>query len=131
MDITCPRIALGSAMNQKNHLNEGCKMKRMIIAALLFTAFLSQAHAGLVQVNNRVACYLAMDSINRQLMESDKKVTAEIYKYLEGELQRYGVDEESINENTIALDNELPRAYQQAAFADKCVTFYRKPSNRQ
>jgi hypothetical protein len=48
-------------------------MKRMIIAALLFTGFLSQAHAGLVQVNNRVACYLAMDNINRQLMESDKK----------------------------------------------------------
>jgi hypothetical protein len=48
-------------------------MKRTIIAALLFTGFLSQAHAGLVQVNNRVACYLAMDSINRQLMESDKK----------------------------------------------------------
>lgn len=106
-------------------------MKRMIIAALLFTGFLSQAHAGLVQVNNRVACYLAMDSINRQLMETDKKVTAEIYKYLEGELQRYGVDEESINENTTALDNELPRAYQQAAFADKCVTLYRKSSNRQ
>lgn len=131
MDITCPRIALGSTMNQKNHLNEGCNMKRTIIAALLFTGFLSQAHAGLVQVNNRVACYLAMDSINRQLMESDNKVTSEIHKYLEGELQRYGVDEESINENTIALDNELPRAYQQAAFADKCVTFYRKPSNRQ
>ena len=106
-------------------------MKRTIMAALLFTGFLSQANAGLVQVNNRVACYLAMDSINRQLMESDKKVTAERYKYLEGELQRYGVDEDSINENTIALENELPRAYQQAAFADKCVTFYRKPSNRQ
>ncbi|WP_269435898.1 MULTISPECIES: hypothetical protein [Enterobacteriaceae] len=39
-------------------------MKRTIMAALLFTGFLSQAHAGLVQVNNRVACYLAMDSIN-------------------------------------------------------------------
>ena len=131
MDITCPRIALGSAMNQINHLNLGYKMKRKIIATLLFIGFLSQAHAGLVQVNNRVACYLAMDSTNRQLMQSDKKVTAEIHKYLEGELQRYGVDEESINENTIALENELPRAYQQAAFADKCVTFYRKPSNRQ
>ena len=47
MDITCPRIALGSTMNQKNHLNEGCNMKRTIIAALLFTGFLSQAHAGL------------------------------------------------------------------------------------
>ncbi|MEG4651944.1 hypothetical protein [Enterobacter cloacae] len=64
-------------------------------------------------------------------MESDKKVTTLIHKYLEGELQHYGVDEESINENTIALENELPWAYQQAAFADKCVTFYRKPSNRQ
>ncbi|MDP8748637.1 hypothetical protein QZQ38_09305 [Serratia marcescens] len=106
-------------------------MKRKIIATLLFTGCLSQAHAGLVQVNNRVACYLAMDNTNKQLMQSDKMVAAEIYEYLGGELQRYGVDKESINENTIALENDLPRAYQQAAFADKCVAFYRKPSNRQ
>ncbi|HDT6030533.1 TPA: hypothetical protein QHD00_005344 [Enterobacter cloacae subsp. cloacae] len=105
-------------------------MKRKIIVAMLFTGFLSQAHAGLVQVNNRVACYLVMDNTNRQLMQSDKKLTAEIYEYLVGELQRYGVDEESINENTIALENDLPRAYQQAAFADKCVAFYQTPSNR-
>ncbi|MEX7608712.1 hypothetical protein [Enterobacter asburiae] len=55
-------------------------MKRKIIVAMLFTGFLSQAHAGLVQVNNRVACYLVMDNTNRQLMQSDKKLTAEIYE---------------------------------------------------
>ena len=28
------------------------------------------------------------------------------------------------------LENELPRAYQKAAFADKCVSYYSKPANR-
>lgn len=63
-------------------------MKRTIMAALLFTGFLSQANAGLVQVNNRVACYLAMDSINRQLMESDKK---SLLKYINIWRENYNV----------------------------------------
>ncbi|MBZ0059926.1 MULTISPECIES: hypothetical protein [Enterobacteriaceae] len=104
-------------------------MNKIFTALFISLIPLASAHAGLVQVENRVSCYLALDG-NEGLMESSGSDIAFTKSWLHNELARHGVDQESINENSDALENELPRAYQQAAFADKCVIYYSKPANR-
>ena len=100
-------------------------MNTIFTALLISLIPLVSAHAGLVQVENRVSCYLALKG-NETLMESSGRDIA----FTKSWLHNHGVDQESINENSYALENELPRAYQKAAFADKCVSYYSKPANR-
>ena len=102
-------------------------MNKIFTALFISLIPLASAHAGLVQVENRVSCYLALDG-NEGLMKSSG--IAFTKSWLHNELARHDVDQESITENTSALENELPRAYQQAAFADKCVTYYSNAANR-
>ncbi|MDN4360189.1 hypothetical protein OA801_20890 [Citrobacter portucalensis] len=104
-------------------------MNKIFTALFISLIPLVSAHAGLVQVENRVSCNLALDG-NEVLMKSSGSDIAFTKSWLHNELARHGVDQESINENFNALENELPRAYQQAAFADKCVSYYSKPANR-
>jgi|GEM_PF-1071005 len=104
-------------------------MNKIFTALFISLIPLVSAHAGLVQVENRVSCYLALKG-NETLMESSGRDIAFTKSWLHNGLARHGVDQESINENFTALENELPRAYQQAAFADKCVSYYSKPDNR-
>ena len=63
-------------------------------------------------------------------MKSSGSDIAFTKSWLHNELARNGVDQESINENSDALEFELPRAYQKAAFADKCVSYYSNAANR-
>ena len=104
-------------------------MNTIFTALLISLIPLVSAHAGLVQVENRVSCYLALDG-NEGLMKSSGSDIAFTKSWLHNELARHGVDQESINENSDALENELPRAYQKAAFADKCVNYYSTSANR-
>lgn len=104
-------------------------MNKIFTALFISLIPLASSHAGLIQVENRVSCYLALDGIEN-LMESSGRDISFTRNYLHNELARHGVDQESINENSAAMDNELPRAYQQAAFADKCVSYYSIPANR-
>lgn len=104
-------------------------MNKIFTALVISLIPLVSAHAGLVKVENRVSCYLALDG-NEGLMKSSGSDIAFTKSWLHNELARNGVDQESINENSDALENELPRAYQKAAFADKCVSYYSKPANR-
>lgn len=104
-------------------------MNKIFTVLVISLIPLVSAHAGLVQVENRVSCYLALKG-NEGLMKSSGSDIAFTKSWLHNELARHGVDQESINENVYELENELTRAYQQAAFADKCVSYYSKPANR-
>lgn len=104
-------------------------MNKIFTVLVISLIPLVSAHAGLVQVENRVSCYLALKG-NETLMESSGRDIAFTKSWLHNELARHGVDQESINENSDALESELPRAYQKAAFADKCVSYYSSSANR-
>ncbi|KYJ79633.1 hypothetical protein AT292_09640 [Enterobacter cloacae] len=82
-------------------------MTKIFTALFISLIPLVSAHAGLVQVENRVSCYLALDG-NEGLMKSSGSDIAFTKSWLHNELARHGVDQESINENSYALENELP-----------------------
>lgn len=82
-------------------------MNKIFIALFISLIPLVSAHAGLVQVENRVSCYLALKG-NETLMESSGRDIAFTKSWLHNELARHGVDQNPLMKTSLRWKMNCP-----------------------